>query len=65
VSSIQDAETVRRAAKAGPGKFIDEELGGKLSKLSGEPIRGYALGPGIKFFWVKTVSAFIADLLGK
>jgi microcystin degradation protein MlrC len=42
VSSIQDAETARRAVEAGPGKFIDVELGGKLSKLSGEPIRGKA-----------------------
>ena len=65
MSSIQDAETVRRAAKAGPGKFIDEELGGKLSKLSGGLIRGYALGPGIKFVQVKLVSVFVSGLLGK
>ncbi len=48
VSSIRDPETVQQAMKAGVGSMIDVELGGKLSKLSGEPVRGKA--------YVKTIS---------
>lgn len=42
VSSIQDAETVQQAVKAGVGATIDVTLGGKLSKLSGESVKGKA-----------------------
>ena len=48
VSSIRDPETVQQAMKAGVGSIIDVELGGKLSKLSGEPVSGKA--------YVKTIS---------
>ena len=42
VCAIRDPETVQKAVKAGVGKVIDVELGGKGSKLGGEPIRGKA-----------------------
>ncbi|SEB18977.1 M81 family metallopeptidase [Variovorax sp. YR216] len=48
VSSIRDVETVQQAMKAGVGAIIDVVLGGKLSKQSGEPVRGKA--------YVKTIS---------
>jgi len=48
VSYIRDPETVAKAIKAGVGSTIDVELGGKLSKQSGGPIRGKA--------YVKSVS---------
>jgi microcystin degradation protein MlrC len=42
VCTIRDAATVKQAMAAGVGAIIDVELGGKLSKLSGEPVRGKA-----------------------
>ncbi|HME41740.1 MAG TPA: M81 family metallopeptidase [Syntrophorhabdales bacterium] len=42
VGSIRDPDTAKKAIKAGVGSVIDVELGGKLSKRSGEPIRGKA-----------------------
>lgn len=42
VCTIRDAETVQQAIAAGVGNEIDVELGGKLSSLSGEPVRGKA-----------------------
>ena len=42
VCAIRDAETVQKAMRAGVGKLIDVELGGKLSKLGGTPIKGKA-----------------------
>ncbi|MEL6767373.1 MAG: M81 family metallopeptidase [Pseudomonadota bacterium] len=48
VTSIRDPETVAQAMAAGVGATIDVALGGKLSPVSGEPIRGQA--------YVKTIS---------
>jgi microcystin degradation protein MlrC len=45
---MRDPVTVQQAMKAGVGSIIDVELGGKLSRLSGEPVRGKA--------YVKTIS---------
>jgi microcystin degradation protein MlrC len=42
VCAIRDPETVQKAMQAGVGKVIDVELGGKLSKLGGEPVKGKA-----------------------
>lgn len=42
VCAIRDPETVEAAVKAGVGSVIDVALGGKLSKLSGDPVRGKA-----------------------
>ncbi|NJK31245.1 MAG: M81 family metallopeptidase [Deltaproteobacteria bacterium] len=42
VCTINDPETARKAAKAGVGQIIDVELGGKGSKLAGDPIKGKA-----------------------
>lgn len=42
VCTIRDPETVQQAIAAGVGSVIDVELGGKLSSLSGEPVRGKA-----------------------
>ena len=42
VCAIRDAQTVQKAMQAGVGKLIDVELGGKLSKLGGAPIKGKA-----------------------
>ncbi len=42
VCAIRDPETVQKAVKAGVGKIIDVELGGKGSKLGGAPIEGKA-----------------------
>jgi microcystin degradation protein MlrC len=42
VCAICDPETVKQAMQAGVGSIIDVELGGKLSKLSGDPVRGKA-----------------------
>ena len=48
VCAMRDPVTVQQAMKAGVGSIIDVELGGKLSRLSGEPVRGKA--------YVKTIS---------
>ena len=42
VCAIRDPETVQKALQAGVGKVIDVELGGKIGKLGGAPIRGKA-----------------------
>ncbi len=42
VCTIRDQETVQKAMKAGVGKVIDVELGGKGSKQGGEPVKGKA-----------------------
>jgi microcystin degradation protein MlrC len=42
VCAIRDPETVQKAVKAGVGAVIDVELGGKLSKQGGAPIKGKA-----------------------
>lgn len=42
VCAMRDPETVQKAMKAGVGKIIDVELGGKGSKLGGAPIKGKA-----------------------
>jgi microcystin degradation protein MlrC len=48
VCFIRDPETVKQALQAGVGSIIDVVLGGKYSKLGGEPVRGKA--------YVKTIS---------
>jgi microcystin degradation protein MlrC len=48
VCAIRDPETVQQAIKAGVGNIIDVVVGGKRSKLGGEPVRGKA--------YVKTIS---------
>lgn len=42
VCAIHDPDTVKQAMQAGVGSSIEVELGGKLSKLSGDPVRGKA-----------------------
>jgi microcystin degradation protein MlrC len=42
VCTIRDPDTVKQAMKAGVGSIIKVELGGKGSKLSGDPVRGEA-----------------------
>jgi len=42
VCAMRDPETVRKAMKAGVGKVIDIELGGKSSKQGGAPVKGKA-----------------------
>jgi microcystin degradation protein MlrC len=42
VCAIRDPETAQRAHEAGVGETIDVELGGKLSKQSGGPVKGKA-----------------------
>lgn len=42
VSTIRDPEVVKLAVEAGVGNVIDVELGGKLTKLGGKPIKGKA-----------------------
>jgi len=42
VCTIRDPETVKQAMKEGVGNVITVELGGKGSKLSGDPVRGDA-----------------------
>ena len=42
VCAIRDPETVQKAMKAGVGKTIDVELGGKGSKLGGAPVKAKA-----------------------
>jgi microcystin degradation protein MlrC len=42
VCAIRDPETVEKAMKAGVGKVIDVELGGKGSKQGGAPVKGKA-----------------------
>jgi len=42
VCTIRDPETVLKCIKAGVGSYVDVELGGKMSKLSGEPVKGKA-----------------------
>lgn len=42
VCAIRDPETVKKAMKAGVGKVIDIELGGKSSKQGGAPVKGKA-----------------------
>jgi len=42
VCAIRDPQTVAQAVSAGVGQTIDVELGGKLSKQSGGPVKGKA-----------------------
>ncbi|NJK31728.1 MAG: hypothetical protein HC927_04525, partial [Deltaproteobacteria bacterium] len=42
VCTINDPETSQKAVAAGVGQIIDVELGGKGSKLAGDPIKGKA-----------------------
>lgn len=42
VCALRDPDTVKQAMQAGVGSIIEVELGGKLSKLSGNPVRGKA-----------------------
>jgi microcystin degradation protein MlrC len=42
ICTIRDPETVQKAMRAGIGSVIDVELGGKSSKLGGDPVKGKA-----------------------
>jgi microcystin degradation protein MlrC len=42
VCTIRDPDTVQQAMNAGVGAIIEVELGGKASKLGGDPVKGQA-----------------------